>query len=81
MTFEVKNRDELFERIPDVAGWEALHLAQKSSQPIFEEVQKNKDCGIGKGVVILGGVSAEISQISDAPGLDGFANLFLYLLE
>jgi len=26
-------------------------------------------------------VSAGISQISDAPGLDGFANLFLYLLE
>ncbi len=32
-----------------------------------------------KGVIL--GVSAEISQISDAPGLDGFANLFLYLLE
>jgi hypothetical protein len=27
------------------------------------------------------GVSAEISQISDAPGLDGVVNIFLYLLE
>ncbi len=27
------------------------------------------------------GVSAEISQITDAPGLDGGVNLFLYLLE
>jgi hypothetical protein len=25
------------------------------------------------------GVSSEISQISDAPGLDGVVNLFLYL--
>jgi len=27
------------------------------------------------------GVSAEISQISGVPGLDGFANLFLFLVE
>jgi len=27
------------------------------------------------------GVSAEISQISDAPGLDGVVNIFLYLVE
>ncbi len=27
------------------------------------------------------GVSAEISQTSDAPGSNGFANLFLYLVE
>ena len=27
------------------------------------------------------GVSAEISQISDAPGPDGVVNLFLYLVE
>jgi hypothetical protein len=27
------------------------------------------------------GVSAEISQISDAPGLDGVVKIFLYLLE
>ncbi len=27
------------------------------------------------------GVSAEISQTSDTPGSDGFANLFLYLVE
>jgi len=27
------------------------------------------------------GVSAGVSQNSDSPGLDGFANLFLYLLE
>jgi hypothetical protein len=27
------------------------------------------------------GVSAEISQISDAPGLDGVVNIFLFLVE
>ena len=32
------------------------------------------------GGAILG-VSAEISQISDAPGLDGVVNIFLYLVE
>jgi len=26
-------------------------------------------------------VSAEISQISDAPGLDGVVNIFLFLVE
>jgi len=40
------------------------------------------DCDwIGRREEAILGVSAEISQISDAPGLDGFANLFLYLLE
>jgi hypothetical protein len=29
----------------------------------------------------ISGVSAEISQISDAPGLDGVVNIFLFLLE
>jgi hypothetical protein len=29
----------------------------------------------------LTGVSAEISQISDAPGLDGVVNIFLFLVE
>jgi hypothetical protein len=32
-----------------------------------------------KGTIL--GVSAEISQISDAPELVGFANLFLFLVE
>jgi len=27
------------------------------------------------------GLTAEISQISDVPGLGGFANLFLFLVE
>jgi len=27
------------------------------------------------------GVSAKISQISDAPGLDGVVNIFLFLVE
>ena len=54
MTFEVSNRDELFEKIPSAAGWEALHQAQPSTQNYREEAQVPADCGRGKKVVILG---------------------------
>jgi hypothetical protein len=40
---------------------------------------KRLEWPVGREAIL--GVSAGISQYSDAPGLDGFANLFLYLLE
>jgi hypothetical protein len=40
------------------------------------------DCGgIGQQEGAILAMSAEISQILNAPGLDGVANLFLFLVE
>jgi len=47
----------------------------------MSHVENSMDCQVGRRVGLILGVSAEISQNSDTPSLDGVANLFLNLVE